>query len=332
MRVTLLGAGAWGTALALVLAARDHAVCLWTWEPAHAAALRTDRENRAFLPGFALPAALRVESELEAAVRDAELLVVVVPSHAVRETVRRAGPFVSPDAVVVCASKGLDTETLELMSEVITAELGADSGRLVALSGPSFAKEVARGVPTNVVAASTSERSALLVQEVLSREQLRVYTSQDPIGVELGGALKNVIAIAAGASDGLRLGDNTRAALITRGIAEMARMAAAKGGEALTMAGLAGIGDLVLTCTGDLSRNRTLGRKLGEGMSVEEALRTSDGVAEGYLTSRSAHLLAGRLGIEMPLCSAVYSVLHEGRSPKEAMHALLARRLRGEWG
>lgn len=330
MRVTVLGAGAWGTALASVLEKKGHQTLLWTWQRSHAEAMQTDRENREFLPGFPL-GELEVTADLQNACEHAELLTIVVPSHAVRSTVRGAKSHLGPKVPVVCATKGIEDETLALMTEVLESELGVSSDRRAVLSGPSFAKEVAKRVPTNLVAASLNAELARLVQETFAIDWLRVYTSGDPIGVEIGGALKNVIAVAAGAGDGLGLGENTRAALITRGIAEMARLSTAKGGERITMAGLAGIGDLVLTCTGDLSRNRTLGKKLGQGLSVEEALRTSAGVAEGYLTAKSAHQLADALGVEMPITNAVYRVLHEGQSTQDAFESLLFRPLHGEW-
>jgi len=331
MQVSVLGAGAWGTALATVVASRGHQVALWTWEAEHARAVTAARENVAFLPGVLLEPTVSVSSELEVALAGAELVLVVVPSQAVAATARRARPFMPPGAAVVCATKGIDGETLELMSEVLGRELRLPAERLAALSGPSFAREVARRLPTNLVAASTSPELARRVQEALVTDWLRVYTSLDPIGVEVGGALKNVIAIAAGACDGLGLGENTRAALITRGIAEMARLSQAKGGDRLTMAGLAGVGDLVLTCTGTLSRNRVLGIKLGQGQSLEQALAESQGVAEGYYTAKSAVALAQRLGVDLPISTAVESVLYGGRSPVEALRSLLARPLHAEW-
>lgn len=331
MQVSVLGAGAWGTALSRVFAERGHAVTLWTWQTEHAVALRAARENRDFLPGVPLAAEIVVQSDLEAALAGAELVLVVVPSHAVRQTLSHARRSLPSSALVVGATKGIEGESLRLMSEVATEELGIEPDRFVALSGPSFAKEVARRLPTNLVAASTRSASAHVVQEALSTEWLRVYTSTDPVGVEIGGALKNVIAIAAGASDGLGLGENSRAALITRGIAEMARLAVQKGGQRLTMAGLSGVGDLVLTCTGSLSRNRTLGLRLGRGESVQQALAASDGVAEGYTTAKSATLLGEALGVDLPICRAVESVLHGGKSLEHALRGLLARPLHGEW-
>jgi len=331
MQVSVLGAGAWGTALATVLAVRRHDVRLWTWEAEHARAMRAARENVAFLPGVPLDPSVVISSEPSEVLDAAELVLVVVPSQVVSATARRVAPFLPAGAAVVCATKGIDGVTLELMSEVLGRELGLDPGRLCALSGPSFAREVARQLPTNLVAASTDAELAKLVQDVLVTDWLRVYTSTDPVGVEVGGALKNVIAIAAGACDGLGLGENTRAALITRGIAEMARLALRKGGERLTMAGLAGVGDLVLTCTGSLSRNRALGIRLGQGETVEQALAESQGVAEGYYTARSAVRLAEALGVDLPISSAVESVLYGGRSPVEALKSLLGRPLHAEW-
>lgn len=346
MQVTVLGAGAWGTAIAGVLCRAapsqqgaapsqqgglpPHDVVLWTWQPEHARSLEAHRENREFLPGAPLPPALAVTSDMRSAVEAADVLVFVVPSQALRQTAELAAPFVRAGATLISASKGIEESSLGLPTEVL-AEVFGVAHPLVALSGPSFAREVVRGVPTNLVAASTDAEAALFVQKLLSRERLRVYTSADPIGVEVGGALKNVIAIAAGAADGLGFGENTRAALITRGVAEMARLVRAKGGQMLTTAGLSGLGDLVLTSTGDSSRNRTLGRKLGGGMSLAEALASSDGVAEGYVTSKSAYLLAERLAVDLPITQAVFSVLHEGLSPSAALGQLLSRPLRGEW-
>lgn len=337
MQITVFGAGAWGTALSQVVAGRGHPTKLWTWLSEHAKALSDERENQEFLPGIPLHEGVLPTSSLKEALKDCELLVVVVPSHAVRKTMQAARPFIRDTTRIVCASKGIEQGSLALMTEVIAEELASDAQprerhleRLGVLSGPSFAKEVARGVPTNLVAASRDEAFAALLQETFSTQWLRVYTSADPIGVEVSGALKNVIAVAAGACDGFALGANTRAALITRGIAEMGRLASALGGQTITTAGLAGVGDLVLTCTGDLSRNRTLGYKLGRGVSLAEALSTSDGVAEGYITAKSAHELSKKVGVELPICEEVYLVLYEGKDPSLALKSLLSRPLRAE--
>lgn len=334
MKVAVLGAGAWGTALAQVLCENGHDTSLWTWQADHAARMKQTRENE-FLPGVRLFDQVQVSSELEHALDQAEIVTVVVPSSAVRQTIALAAGYLRAETRVVCATKGIEQATLQLMSEVVEDELARTMRSPIlpigALSGPSFAREVGQRLPTNLVAASKDPELALLMQRVYSTPWLRVYTSDDPIGVEIGGALKNVIAIAAGACDGLGLGENTRAALITRGIAEMARLVRRKQGSVLTLAGLAGMGDLVLTCTGSMSRNRTLGYKIGSGMSVEAALSSSDGVAEGYITAKSAHDLALSLGVELPICKAVHSVLYEGKSASDALADLLSRPLRSEW-
>lgn len=337
MQITVFGAGAWGTALAQVVSDQGHDTKLWTWLPEHARSLTEARENKQFLPGVPLHEGIIATSSMEHALSDCELAVIVVPSHAVRKTMRAAVPFLQDKTRIVCASKGIEQGSLALMTEVIADELSEGDqerelqrNRLAVLSGPSFAKEVARCVPTNLVAASWDEDFTVFLQETFSTQWLRVYTSTDPIGVEIGGALKNVIAVAAGACDGFSLGQNTRAALITRGIAEMGRLVNALGGDAITTSGLAGVGDLVLTCTGDLSRNRTLGYKLGKGVLLKDALSTSDGVAEGYVTAKSAHDLAKKVGVELPICEEVYSVLYEGKDPSLALKSLLSRPLRAE--
>lgn len=328
----MLGAGAWGTALGLVLVERGYEVSLWSHEAEHVVRTQTARENVDFFPGFPFPNALSVTGDLQAAVEGAPFVVVVVPSQAVREVLRKAAEWMLPGALLVLASKGIEQGSHELMTQVAVAEGRKElSERVVVLSGPSFASEVARKVPTNLVAAATNATAATEVQRVFSSEWLRVYTSADPIGVEVGGALKNVIAIAAGAVDGLGLGHNTRAALMTRGIAEMARMAVALGGSQITLAGLSGIGDLILTCTGEASRNRTLGYKLGTGVPLVTALEASRGVAEGYSTAKSAFELSRELGVEMPIIAAVHSVLYGGSSPTLALRSLLSRPLHSEW-
>jgi len=268
--VAVIGAGAWGTALAKVLADKGNRVRLYTRSAEHASRLEHDRENARYLAGIALPSRIEPTSLLGEALEGASLVVWVVPSHALRDTLEQARPLLPPESALVSASKGIENDTLMLMGEVFEDVLGADvKRRLTVLSGPSFAKEVATGIPTNIVVASANAALAQEVQHDFATERLRVYSSDDPNGVEVGGALKNVIAIAAGACDGLGFGHNTRAALITRGLAEIARIAIAKGGNVLSLAGLAGMGDLVLTCTGDLSRNRTVGFELGRGKSLD---------------------------------------------------------------
>jgi glycerol-3-phosphate dehydrogenase (NAD(P)+) len=329
--VAILGAGAWGTALARQLGEHGEQPVLWTWQSEHAEALARDHENRAFLPGFALPDAVFPTADLARAITGADLAVLVVPTPALRAVVEAARPLLEPHASIVIASKGIETETLFLMSEVVEAVLGpAARERCVVLSGPSFAKEVALGLPTSLVAASTNKELGLRVQQRFATDRLRIYSSDDPLGVQVGGALKNVIAIAAGACDGLGFGHNTRAALITRGLAELARLALAKGGNVLTLAGLSGLGDLVLTCTGDLSRNRTVGFELGRGRSLDEALGALGHVAEGVMTAKSAYDLAERLHVDLPVSTEVYRVLYENKPVQEAVRDVLARPLRKE--
>ncbi len=327
----ILGAGAWGTALARVLAERGELARLWSWQAEHAAALAQTRENRAFLPGFSLPDLVEPSASLEHTLHGASHVLLVVPTAGFRVTLERARPFLASDATLVIATKGIEPRSLMLLSEVVEAVLGVEARtRTVVLSGPSFAKEVALGLPTSLVAAAHSTELATRVQQRLSSDHFRVYAGDDPIGVQVGGALKNVIAIAAGACDGLGFGYNTRAALITRGLAEIARLALAKGGHAPTLAGLAGLGDLVLTCTGELSRNRTLGYELGRGVKLGEALAGLGHVAEGVVTADSAYHLAERAAVDLPICSAVYRVLFEHEPVSEAVRAVLSRPLKRE--
>lgn len=330
--VAVIGAGAWGTALALLLAGQGENVVLWTWQPEHARAIERDRENREFFAGFPLPDAIRASSELPDALAEADLVLLVVPSDAFRETLERAKPQLPAGVPLVSATKGIENDSLMLMSEVIEDVLGSDArARSLFLSGPSFAKEVALGMPTNVVVAGDDQELGVEVQKRFATDRFRVYSSDDPVGVEMGGALKNVIAIAAGACDGLGFGHNTRAALITRGLAEISRLAIAKGGNPLTLAGLAGMGDLVLTCTGELSRNRTVGFEMGQGKSLDQVLASLGHVAEGVKTAKSAHHLAVRLGVELPIAGEVYRVLYEGKDPRTAVRDVLTRPLKKEW-
>ncbi len=328
--VAVLGAGAWGTALSLSLAERGP-IRLFTADEAHAEALRRARENRAFLPGFALPPNVEPSADLAETLLGAELVVLALPSLAIRDVLQRARDLLPPVPLVI-ASKGIEPKSWMLLTEVVEDVLGPEaSARALVLSGPSFALEVAKKLPTNVVVAAKSRGLSVAVQARLSTERLRIYSSDDPVGVQVGGALKNVIAIAAGACDGLGFGHNTRAALITRGLAEMARLAIAKGGNVLTLAGLAGLGDLVLTCTGELSRNRTVGVELGRGGRLSEVLGGLGHVAEGVPTAEAAHRLAERLGVELPISSEVYRVLFEGKPVAVAVEDVLHRPLRAEW-
>jgi glycerol-3-phosphate dehydrogenase (NAD(P)+) len=328
--IAVLGAGAWGTALGR-LAAERGPVRLWTWQAEHARAMLAERENREFLPGFALGPELEVTADIGQALSHAECVVVAVPSEAVRATLAAASPHLAPDATLVIVAKGIEPGSLMLLSEVTHDVLGESAERrTVFLSGPSFALEVARGLPTNLVAAGRDAARSLLVQQRFASDRLRIYSSDDPIGVQVGGALKNVIAIAAGASDGLGFGHNTRAALITRGLAEIARLAVAKGGSALTLSGLAGLGDLVLTCSAELSRNRTVGFELGRGRQLADVLAGLGHVAEGVTTAKSAYHLAERMGVELPITAEVYAVLCQNKPVVDAVKDLLARPLKKE--
>ena len=328
MRCAVVGAGAWGTALANVLAANGHAVSLWARERDVVEAINDGRENRRFLPGVCLEESIRATGEMPEALGDAELVMYVAPSHALRAVVSGGAPAVRPDAVLVVASKGIERESLAVMSDVVGDTLPHHA--VVALSGPSFAVEVARGQPTAVVAASANEEAAAVVQRALSSDVFRVYTHDDVIGVELGGALKNVMAVATGIAEGVGLGFNSRAALITRGLAEMTRLGTALGASQATFAGLAGLGDLVLTCTGALSRNRALGIEIGKGSTLEQALAGKDTVAEGVLNTISACALAEREGVDMPIVLAVHRILFEAQPPRLAISELMARELRAE--
>jgi glycerol-3-phosphate dehydrogenase (NAD(P)+) len=329
VKVAVLGAGAWGTALASVLAERDEGpVHLWSRRRDLSDALNADRENARYLAGVSLPSNVSSTSDLRVALSDAALIVLAVPSHAMREVVREAGAHVGPGVPIVSATKGIETGSLMFMDEVLAEELPAHARHWLAhLSGPSFAKELAMHLPTAVVVAARDADVVSLVMKRFHRPYLRVYASDDVPGVECGGALKNVIAIAAGAVDGLGFGHNTRAALITRGLAEVARLAMARGGSALTVAGLAGMGDLVLTCTGELSRNRTVGYEMGRGRSLPDVLAGLGHVAEGVRTAKSAYELSKRLSVQMPITSEVYSVLFEDKPVARAVRDLMARDL-----
>ncbi len=328
MRCAVLGAGAWGTALADLLARNGHDVALWAFEPDVVASVNTRRENVRFLPGAPLSTALRATTRLDEALEDATLVCFVTPAQHLRSIARQANASMAPSATACVASKGIERETLALMSEVVAAEV---PGRpIVALSGPSFAAEVAARQPTAIVAASEIADAAQIVQDAFSNRALRIYTHDDVVGVELGGSLKNVMAVATGICEGAGFGFNSRAALITRGLAEMTRLGAALGARASTFAGLAGIGDLVLTCTGSLSRNRAIGMEVGGGATLSEALAGKETVAEGVATTQSALALAAREGVEMPIVSMVHRVLFDGLPAERGVIELMARGLRAE--
>lgn len=328
MRAAVIGGGAWGTALADVLARNGHEVRIWAREADVVETINASHENVRFLRGATLHPALAASGDMAAVLGGAELITYAAPSHVLRSVVRQDTGSVSADAVLVVATKGIERESLEIMTDVVGDEL--KGRRIVALSGPSFAAEVAARQPTAVVAASNDPAAADAVQNAFSSRDFRVYTHDDVTGVELGGALKNVMAVATGIAEGLGLGYNARAALITRGLAEMVRLGTALGANPATFAGLAGVGDLVLTCTGQLSRNRSVGVEIGEGKTLQEVLAKKETVAEGVNTTQSAHALAAREGVEMPIVDAVYRVLFQGFAVRDAIGSLMTRGLRRE--
>ena len=329
--IAVIGAGAWGTALAIVLGRNGrHRVRLWAYELEVCRSIESSQENTAFLPGTKIPGGVRATNSLAHALEGAEIIVGVMPSHHARALYTQMKPYVRPDMLFVSATKGLENDSLLRMSEIVCEVLGAGANgfcpRLGALSGPSFAREVVKGDPTAITIASTDDALAHDVQHEFSDPKFRLYRHHDVVGVELGGALKNIIAIAAGVVDGLGLGHNTAAALVTRGLAEMTRLVVACGGHAETMAGLAGLGDLVLTCTGGLSRNRSVGVELGKGRKLDDVIAGMHGmVAEGVLTTNAAVGLARKYQVEMPITEQAYALLHEGKLPEEAIHELMTR-------
>jgi len=326
MKTGVIGAGSWGTALAFLLADKGYDVTVWSHTEPAATSINTRHENTEYLPDIALPANLRATLDLEEACRGKDLIVAVTPSHVVREVMERALPYLPEHVPIVSATKGIENETLYTVSEILQEVLPVRyHGYLAYLSGPSFAREVGMRHPTVVTIASYSERLSATLQSVFRTDYFRAYRTTDVEGVEIGGSLKNVIAIASGAGDGMGFGHNTRAALITRGLAEISRMGVARGANPLTLAGLAGMGDLVLTCTGGLSRNRAVGMKLGEGRELSDILGDMTMVAEGVRTAKSVHDLAARLGVEMPICEQVYQVLYEGKNVQRAMVDLMGR-------
>jgi glycerol-3-phosphate dehydrogenase (NAD(P)+) len=329
--VGVVGGGSWGTALANLLGTKGYAVDFWVFEPEVRDAIIRQRENMLFLPGVTLSENLFPSNDLAAVVSDKDLVLIVVPSHVMREVSSQVAGIISPDSIVVSASKGIENQTHLTMSGILMETLPQiPASHLAALSGPSFAREVAMGVPTVVTAASRNKAVAGFVQQVFSTPSFRVYTNEDLVGVELGGSVKNVIAIAAGVIDGLGLGLNTRAALITRGLTEMRRLGVRMGANPRTFTGTAGIGDLVLTCTGDMSRNHTVGKKIGQGMTLTEILAEMRMVAEGVKTAKSVYNLSRKLGVEMPICHEIYHILYEDVPPKEALRRLMTRDLREE--
>jgi len=325
-RLAVVGSGAWGTALACHLARLEHAVTMWAYEPEVAEEITSRHTNSVYLPGVALPETIRASTDARQVAAGGDVVVLVPPSSHLRAVSALAAPGVRRDAVVVVATKGIEERTLQLMSAVLEETMPElEAERLAFLSGPTFAREVAQGLPTDVVVASRGMVAARKVQDLVHSVTLRTYTSADPVGVQIGGAVKNVMAVATGACDGLRFGLNARAALITRGLAEMTRLGVALGADPFTFLGLAGVGDLVLTCTGDLSRNRTLGMRVAEGADPAAYLAAQRSVAEGFSTAAAAYGLGQKVGVEMPITEQVYHVLHRGRALLEAVRQLLER-------
>jgi glycerol-3-phosphate dehydrogenase (NAD(P)+) len=327
--LAVVGSGAWGTALASHAARLGHSVTMWALEPEVVEEINSRHRNSLYLPEVELPESIRAASEAAEVLSGAEVVILVPPSQYLRPVSEMLSGALSDDALVVVASKGLEEGSHLLMSEVLAETLpGLEVERLAFLSGPSFAREVVRGLPTDVAVASERMVAASQVQPLLHAPTFRVYTSPDPIGVQVGGAVKNVLAVATGACDGLGFGTNARASLITRGLAEMTRLGVALGADPLTFLGLSGVGDLVLTCTGDLSRNRALGMKVAEGVDPEAYL--AERVAEGFFTSAAAYELSQKLGIDMPITDQVFHVLHRGRPLNEAVQLLLTRQFKEE--
>jgi glycerol-3-phosphate dehydrogenase (NAD(P)+) len=329
--IGVIGAGGWGIALAKLLADKGEPVTLWCHGAESFRELQDSRESRAYLAGIILPSSIEITRSMAVAVADKSLILCVVPSHTAREVMASASSYVSPQTTVLCCTKGLEEESLKTMGEVLGEIFGeTQKQRHAFLSGPSFALEVARGLPAAVTVAARLEDIAKDIQETLSTQNFRVYTSTDIVGVQMGGVIKNIIAIAAGISDGLNLGHNARAALVTRGLVEMTRLAVCMGAEPMTLAGLPGLGDLVLTCAGDLSRNRKVGLQIAAGKSVQEISRGTRMVAEGVRNTRSVYWLAQRLGIEMPIVEQMYKVIYESKRPADAVRDLMQRSLKSE--
>jgi glycerol-3-phosphate dehydrogenase (NAD(P)+) len=329
--LSIIGGGSWGTALAMALSARFPRVRQWVYEPDLAARMQSTRENDTYLPGCRIPDNVQFSSDLAVVLEGGATILSVMPSHLVRRMYQQMLPYLNDSMVFVSATKGLENGTLLRISDVIRQVVQERfEPRIAVISGPTFAREVAKAEPTALVVASTDERLAVDVQEAFSGPTFRLYTSPDPIGVEIGGAIKNVVAIGSGVLHGLGLGNNVTAALITRGLAEMTRLAVAMGGRPLTLAGLAGLGDLVLTCTGDLSRNRTVGVELARGRRLDEIVSSMKMVAEGIKTTNAAVDLAQRFSVEMPIAGEMFQMLHFGVSPREAIQRLMERSLKGE--
>jgi len=334
VKVGILGAGSWGTALAVLLNSNGHEITLWEFDKKRCEKLTSEREDNNFLPGVKLPDSIKIISDLQTAVENKDFILFVVPSHIVRRVAENVDKFMLGDAIIISCSKGIENKTLIRLSKVLEENLSqAATQKIAVLSGPSHAEEVGRKIPTAVVIASESRETAEKAQAIFMNEVFRVYTSTDVAGVELGGALKNVIAIAAGISDGVGYGDNTKAALMNRGMVELTRLGTAMGADPMTFAGLSGMGDLIVTCTSRHSRNRYLGEEIGKGKTLDQVLEKMVMVAEGVKTTLSVHDLSIKKGIEMPISGQVYRVLFEGKDPRDAVRDLMTRDPKAEkWG
>lgn len=330
VKIAVLGSGSWGTALAVHLARKGFSPYLWSRAREQALEIKETGRNGRYLPGVEIPAGVTAGADLEEAVRRSEAVVAAVPSHAFRAVMTSAINFFHPGTLLINVAKGIDENTLQRLSEIYKEISGGKTGSYSILSGPSHAEEVSTGMPTAVVVASSSRESALKAQDILMSAEFRVYTNADVTGVEMGGALKNIIALGTGISDGLGYGDNTKAALMTRGLAEITRLGMASGASPLTFAGLAGLGDMIATCTSMHSRNRRAGIEIGKGKTPAEALAAVRMVVEGFRTTRAAYRLSGVMGIEMPITGQIYRVLYEGGDPREAVAALMGRGKRNE--
>lgn len=328
MKIAVIGSGSWGCAIASVLAEKGNSVCLWSYFAEESESLKTHRENKQNLPGLILPQSVTYTSDLKTAVTDCPVIVMVTPSSVIGATAEAMAPFVQDGAVVVCASKGFDSKTQKTLTETIKDAI--PKAKVAALSGPSHAEEVAKKMPTMLVAACEDLSVAAMLQDLFMTEYLRIYTSTDVLGVELGGALKNIVALCAGISDGLGFGDNTKAALMTRGMTEITRLGIAMGASLSTFSGLSGIGDLIVTCTSMHSRNRRAGILIGQGKSKDEAMKEVNMVVEGVYATKEAYTLSKRLGVDMPLTEQAYRVLFEGASPKESVEQLMTREKKHE--
>ncbi len=327
-KIAVIGSGGWGTAIATLVARNGYPVTLWSYLQEESEALATDHENKRFLPGVILPDNISYTASLEEAAKDAEIMVMVTPSQALAATAENLSPFVKPGTIIVSASKGLEQDTQKRLSQVIKEAI--PQATVAVMSGPSHAEEVGRQLPTTNVVACDEPGVTEILQEVLMNDNFRVYAGKDMVGVELGGALKNVIALCAGISDGIGLGDNAKAALMTRGMAEISRLGVALGADPLTFLGLSGMGDLIVTCTSMHSRNRRAGILIGQGMSPEEAIQEVKMVVEGFYATKAAYALAKKANVEMPIVEKAYGVLFENKDPKEAVMSLMVREKRDE--